>query len=734
MYYAKYIKYKNKYLLLKRNNQYLQTAGFDCDNNRAFKNILGTCWMVAIQTILCFGDVTSKIIEKFMSTIKSRKDEDINLARLKYYLVDTQIKKIMNNPELREILPDLFSNPSRKQKNISHLTNLLSKFIDRYTSKVWNIDITPDILKSAISNTDIQRYNLYNPKRCELAIAKNFFEIYEKYRSKLSNYGGDNITSYLFSNILSVFLCEFETSYKIYYLDQLNDFTSVEYDDSNDIGILITIQGHACCFFMCDGEEKYYNDNDKKIVDCAWKSLLKLTTGDKYLYVKDNGCVELLTNVEYRTHEYKYQFAKINELIVVSKKTSDSKFDRDIKKIFSGSDLDTITDISLLKYLASSLESKDINESNNYLERAADQNDAYSQYAIGMKYINGKGIAKNLEKGIRYLKLSADKGYGGARSMLQYNIYMRDAATIEIGVKLDELNARFYEGLRLFHEYDTYSESNDKESSMRYFEKLADMGNILAQRYVGYQYFKQSNIPKSIEYYKLAADQGDRESQIELGSILNNKGDIQGAIKYYKLVYNPADPSSALVPGRMYESMGGDENIEKAIEYYKLAGKYGYEGLLALGKLYSTKGNYYNLHEAIKYYKSAYTRIIESKSYSIYSTSIDVLNKIKTLEILSDLEKTKFYSTLNLSSDDYTREIFVKCILNESVCYNKINDIPVPTHIFNLYHSRSKLVPNIIRLSDPFDEYIKIYKKHKLPKKITPQQPKSNNLEPFAIN
>ena len=49
----KYIKYKNKYLEIKN---IIQKGGIDCKDNRVFKNILGTCWMIVIQMMLCFGD------------------------------------------------------------------------------------------------------------------------------------------------------------------------------------------------------------------------------------------------------------------------------------------------------------------------------------------------------------------------------------------------------------------------------------------------------------------------------------------------------------------------------------------------------------------------------------------------------------------------------------------------------------------------------------------------------
>ena len=63
----KYIKYKNKYLEIKN---IIQKGGIDCNNYRVFKNILGTCWMVDILMMICFGDATKYDIESMLKIIK----------------------------------------------------------------------------------------------------------------------------------------------------------------------------------------------------------------------------------------------------------------------------------------------------------------------------------------------------------------------------------------------------------------------------------------------------------------------------------------------------------------------------------------------------------------------------------------------------------------------------------------------------------------------------------------
>ena len=71
----KYIKYKNKYLEIKN---IIQKGGIDCNNDRVFKNILGTCWMVDILMMICFGDATKNDIESMLIIIKDDIKEKLN--------------------------------------------------------------------------------------------------------------------------------------------------------------------------------------------------------------------------------------------------------------------------------------------------------------------------------------------------------------------------------------------------------------------------------------------------------------------------------------------------------------------------------------------------------------------------------------------------------------------------------------------------------------------------------
>jgi hypothetical protein len=246
-FFHKYLKYKQKYLKLKK----IQEGGVvPCD--KAYKNILGTCWAVALQTVLCFGLATSNDLEIVMKNI----GKNINK------FIDDKIQKVQSNSQLNDFFPKKFF----KQK-IAIINLFFKAFIVRYRSKV--LDIRDSKKPAKIKDID-------NPKRCELLISTAFRSLFDydilKADRKRKEFGGGLLLSYLFINTLTIFLLGHKVSFKNYY----NDFTLIDFDDTNDLGIIITIYGHECCLFNCNGSLKYYNDNDKIIYNHEWKDILKI--------------------------------------------------------------------------------------------------------------------------------------------------------------------------------------------------------------------------------------------------------------------------------------------------------------------------------------------------------------------------------------------------------------------------------------------------------------------------
>ena len=175
MYYDKYLKYKYKYLQLKK-----QLGGKEfCE--KAYKNVWDTCWAVAIQTMFTFGQATSNDLKRVIESIKGND------------FVRQRILKLKSMPQLMNFYPDDILN----ERNRTFLENIINKFIDRYNSKVSTKE--PE-----------KRNDLTNPERCELVIAQNFKNLFKhpiltRDGNLYYKYGGNLLHEYLFANLLSVF-------------------------------------------------------------------------------------------------------------------------------------------------------------------------------------------------------------------------------------------------------------------------------------------------------------------------------------------------------------------------------------------------------------------------------------------------------------------------------------------------------------------------------------------------
>jgi hypothetical protein len=274
MYYDKYLKYKRKYLQLKK-----QIGGLSfCE--KAYKNILGTCWAVAIQTMLTFGQATSNDLKNVIESIDFKKKKEF---------IDTKIKNIIANSKFKDFYIVKILNVKKRR----FLYRILEKFIDRYYSK---------ILDFKNPKAPIIKDDLTNNGRCELVIAYNFFKLFDyEIVENEEKYWGNLITTYLIANLLSIFFLNHKVSFTNHY----DNFDKINFDSNKHLGIVIQIEDHYCCLYICDGKQKFYNDNNQIVYDCEWIDILKITNT---LYIeKDKN----FSFINYDAHPNKQNLKKV---------------------------------------------------------------------------------------------------------------------------------------------------------------------------------------------------------------------------------------------------------------------------------------------------------------------------------------------------------------------------------------------------------------------------------------
>lgn len=401
-YKKKYLKYKQKYFELK------QKGGMNCVNERVFKNLLRTCWMVAIQMMMCFGDATKDQIEKELASIIT-KNKDMYI----------QLLIIRHKPKLISLLPLKLILES---DNIDlYLTNLLDAFIKKYLSKFDRF----------LSDKPVSIDDKTNSQRCEKVMSDAYKLLFKSYSVK--NPGGDSLDKYFFANVLGTFFLNQEIYYSMF---TRNIFNQIRFDNNQDIGILIEIRHHTCCIFVCGGVLKFYNDEDKIIYNCPdFFDLIRDLQADEDLFVIPGGIVKL-NRTEYYDNISKYkEHKRIRLLTVISKNNFGNNFNQEIKWFFSG-EYDKVTNFYLLfKISEKYYEEQNYGESFKYL-RKNNLHFYHSMYIIGRLY---EKVIKNLDEVLTQYQIAFNNGSLSALDKI-INIYLK---------KGDNANAMKYQMIKL---------------------------------------------------------------------------------------------------------------------------------------------------------------------------------------------------------------------------------------------------------------------------------------------
>lgn len=504
MYYNKYLKYKKKYLQLK--NQ----LGGELPCKDAYRNFFGTCWMVAIQTIFSLGQVSGNDLYAIMSKLKQ--SEIVTF-------IDSRMADVSRNHQLNDIFPpDIFVSPKK-----DYLKILLLSFINRYFNKILKVKLSKreedEDIKAAPRWARIEhkrKLDETNPLRCELVIAQNFKKIFPFLYHDKSKYGGDTIKNYLFANLLSIFILGYKLSFARYY----NKFDLINFKDDSDIGILVNIEFHVCCLYKCNGEERYYNDTNRRVYKSEWTSLLK-RTNELYI-IRDLP----LTYINYKKYYYTEDLEKVEFLDVVSKHSVDSSFDIEIKKMINikqGIEEYNVSEFNEFefKYLLIFIKEfkKNEEEAMRILSSLADEEYYPAQIELS-KWYKRKG---NLDESFRLLRLAANQRY--KTPIIELGVFLESQKYYQEAKSLYEEVGAYYNLGRLY-EYgrgvdqdykqaiEFYEYAIEKMGTPDSIEALFRLGWIYDYRKLGYR-----DIDKAKYYYQKAAEFNHEGAKRELSDI-----------------------------------------------------------------------------------------------------------------------------------------------------------------------------------------------------------------------
>lgn len=164
-----------------------------------------------------------------------------------------------------------------------------------------------------------------------------------------------------------------------------------------------------------------------------------------------------------------------------------------------------------------------------WTRKAAEQGYALAQFNLAYAYIQGDGVEKDEREGLRWLKMSAEKGYDRARPILQragkveadLTARRQDVRNLDADRKAAEAgdaSAQFTMGSRY---EDGRGVDRDMKEAIDWYRKAAANGNVEALAYLGVIYDRGRGVKQddaeAATWYRKAADKGHGRAQFALG-------------------------------------------------------------------------------------------------------------------------------------------------------------------------------------------------------------------------
>jgi TPR repeat protein len=189
-----------------------------------------------------------------------------------------------------------------------------------------------------------------------------------------------------------------------------------------------------------------------------------------------------------------------------------------------------------------------------WLQKAADQDNANAQTNLGFMYLNGEGVPMDKSKAAQWYQKAADQGYAIAQNNL--GILYKNGEVVP----------------------------TDKSKAAQWFQKAADQGHAGAQYNLGLMYSNGEGVPmdksKAAQWYQKAADQGYAIAQNTLGILYNNGDgvpmDKSKAAQWYQKAADQDNADALANLGFMYSNGEGvPTDKSKAAQWYQKAADQG---------------------------------------------------------------------------------------------------------------------------------------------------------------
>jgi TPR repeat protein len=219
------------------------------------------------------------------------------------------------------------------------------------------------------------------------------------------------------------------------------------------------------------------------------------------------------------------------------------------------------------------------------LRRDADSGNAQAQIALGLSYLRGRGVSKDIDQSVRYFRLASQSG--SPTGMFHF------AACLEggVGIKQD-----LREAVALFKR----SADGGVAAAVERYARALDCGRGVPE-----------NQAKALKYYKRGADLGLPKCQYYYArACLEGRGvpvNLSEALRYYRLGHNAAyGPASCDLATMLIRGQGVPVDLQEGVRIYEQAIAAGCEeARINLGCLLQSNTEVKNLGRAAELFRDA---------------------------------------------------------------------------------------------------------------------------------
>ena len=207
-------------------------------------------------------------------------------------------------------------------------------------------------------------------------------------------------------------------------------------------------------------------------------------------------------------------------------------------------------------------------EAAGYFRRAAERGDLQAQVLLGALYLDGRGVERSFDEGLRWIERAATANYVLPKYVLTF-IYAEgfgtppnvlEAASRLFGARTDRTETQALYSIGTFYERGFWIEKEDRPILSWVLARMGAGDEAIRQwlreEQRGHSSYRWADRTRALTFYRKAAEAGDIGAQVNLGHIyFDHRGsnwDCAEGMKWTRMAADRGDPTAQLNVGYFY--------------------------------------------------------------------------------------------------------------------------------------------------------------------------------------